>query len=183
MKKRILTLGVLFSLLMTNCIEPPIPENAPQTVESVDVERYMGKWYEIASYPQFFSQECNCTTAEYRLLDNGNVGVVNTCNLFTTGGPVSVANGTAVPVEGANGSRLTVSFLPNNTGSMNGNYWILELDEEYTYAVVSGPFRSTWFLLSRTPTMPQAQVDAIIDRAVADGFNRNQIRITDQNCQ
>lgn len=182
MKKLFILLCLPVFALFTACVEPDLPDDAPETVESVDLMQYLGLWYEIASYPQFFNQGCNCTTAEYSLLNNGKVKVVNSCRLFSSQGPINRAVGTAVPVEGSNGTKLTVSFLPNNQGSNNGNYWIIELEEDYSYAVVSDPFRNTWFLLSRTPVMDESLKNEIIDRAVADGFNRNRIKMTNQDC-
>ncbi|MEZ5009619.1 MAG: lipocalin family protein [Chitinophagales bacterium] len=181
--KKLFTLILLPAfLLLSSCMEQDVPADAPQTVESVDLLQYLGLWYELASYPQFFNIGCNCTTAEYSLLSSGKVKVVNKCRLFSGQGPISRSDGTAVPVEGSNGTKLTVSFLPNNQGSDNGNYWIIELADDYSYAVVSDPFRNTWFLLSRTPVMDTDLMNDIIDRAVADGFDRNNIKMTNQDC-
>lgn len=180
--KKLIVLALFPLLIFTACEEEPIPDTAPQTVASVELDQYLGLWYEIASYPQFFNIGCNCTTAEYELRTDGKVKVTNRCRLISPTGPISKVNGTAVPVPDSENTRLTVSFLGNNMGSDNGNYWIIELPDDYSYAVVSDPFRNTWFLLSRTPEFDEELYEEIVDRAVQDGFIRSKIERTNQAC-
>ena len=181
MNRFLLLLLIVPIMALTSCIEEEIPDTAPQTVESVDIEQYIGLWYEIASYPQFFNIGCNCTTAEYEIKPDGNLRVTNKCKLFAPNGPPNNIIGSAVPVAGSNNTRLTVGFFGNQMGGDVGNYWIIELADDYSYAVVSDPFRGTWFLLSRTKTIDESLYEEIVDRAVQDGFIRSRIERTNQN--
>jgi apolipoprotein D and lipocalin family protein len=180
--KKISWILIVPILMLTSCFEQDIPETAPETVESVDLASYLGVWYEIASYPQFFSIGCNCTTAEYQLNAAGNVKVTNRCNLLGANGPENKVVGSAIPIPNSNFAKLSVSFAPGNNANNIGNYWILELADDYSYAVVSDPFRGTWFLLSRTPEFDNTLYNEIVDRAVADGFIRSKIVKTNQDC-
>jgi len=120
-----------------------------QTVNFVDLSRYTGRWYELANFPSFFSENCSCTTADYALNAEG-ISVFNNCTLTTTGMFNSI-NGTAVAVDQQTNAKLNVFF-----GPVPGDYWIIDLigfdeDEPYNFSVVSGPNRDSLFLLSRTP--------------------------------
>lgn len=179
--------------LLWSCKKESLPTNAEDslersgniplvTVENVDLERYQGLWYEIASYPQFFSKSCNCTQAEYYIRSNGSVKVINTCRLGSTSGFLNKIIGTALAMPGSNNSKLNVSFF-GKPSAMNSNYWIIELDEDYSYAVVSDPTRSTLFILSRNSAMDPVKYDAIVERMQNLGFNIRKLKKTkQQNC-
>ncbi len=120
-----------------------------QTVDFVDLSRYTGRWYELANFPSFFSQNCSCTTADYAPNASG-ISVFNNCTLTTTGMFNSI-NGNAVVVDPQTNAKLNVFF-----GPVPGDYWIIDLisfdeDKPYDFSVVSGPNRDSLFLLSRTP--------------------------------
>jgi apolipoprotein D and lipocalin family protein len=151
--------------------------NAPlDTVPSVDLDRYMGKWYEIASIPQRFSKGCQCTTAEYKL--NAAEGYVEVYNSCLKEGKVSDVKGKAFPVEGTNNSKLKVQFF----WPFKGEYWILELDPEYRYVMVGSPDRESLWFLSRTPTMDDATYARLEQLANTKGFPVEQLEMMDQNC-
>lgn len=136
-------------------------------VESVDLARYQGLWYEIARLPQRFQSGCTAVTAEYTPLANGKIRVLNTCRKGSLDGPVKSATGTARVVNSPQNSKLKVSFF----WPFEGDYWILELGENYEYAVVGAPSRESLWILSRTPELPEAQINAILERRVAQGFD------------
>jgi apolipoprotein D and lipocalin family protein len=134
-----------------------------QTVPFVDVNQYLGKWYEIARLPQIFQPGCTAVTAEYSLNDDGSVKVFNFCRILDPerGFPISIT-GKAVPVDETN-SKLDVSFF---NGLTNGKYWILELDENYQWALVGDPARVSLYVLSRTPTLDDAVYQDLLQAAV-----------------
>jgi apolipoprotein D and lipocalin family protein len=131
-----------------------------QVVERVDIPRYMGTWYEIASFPHRFQEGCTGTTASYTLRDDGGVDVVNRCFHQSLQGEEKVAEGRARVVDTATNAKLEVSFF----GPFWGDYWIIELGDEYEYAVVGHPGRDYLWILSRTPRMDDATFDALVAR-------------------
>jgi apolipoprotein D and lipocalin family protein len=131
-----------------------------EVVSGVDIPRYMGTWYEIASFPHDFQKGCTGTTAHYTLRDDGQVDVVNRCFLDSLKGEEKEARGRARVVDTASNAKLEVSFFR----PFWGDYWIIELDEEYAYAVIGHPGRDYLWILSRTPQMDEATFDAIVAR-------------------
>ena len=148
----------------------------PATVEQVDLERYLGGWYEIASIPAWFQRGCTGTTAEYSLRDDGKIRVVNTCFDGTLDGRKKVAEGRAKGVPDSNGSKLKVSFF----GPFWGDYWVLGLDEDYQWALVGSPDRDYLWILSRTPELPPDVYANTIGIATARGFDVTALRATPQ---
>ncbi len=131
-----------------------------QVVARVDIPRYMGTWYEIASFPHDFQAGCTGTTAHYTLRDDGDVDVVNRCFLGGLEGEEKVAEGRARVVDPATNARLEVSFFR----PFWGDYWIIELGEDYDYAVVGHPGRDYLWILNRAPQMKVSTFDAIVSR-------------------
>lgn len=144
------------------------------SVTAVDLTRYSGKWFEIASFPMFFQRQCVAnTTAEYQANDRGGIRVVNRC---ATEKGVDEAVGVATVVPGFGNSRLKVSFF----WPFSGNYWILGLDPEYRFAVVGSPNRKYLWILSRTPQLPAPLLDVALASAQAQGFDLKELRYTSQ---
>ncbi|RZL20311.1 MAG: hypothetical protein EOO89_00645 [Pedobacter sp.] len=143
------------------------------TVPYVDVNKYMGKWYEIASFPQKFQDGCSCTTAEYSLNANGTVTVRNSCNkdLYR-----KVATATAYVKDKQTNAKLAVEFFP----PFKGKYWIIDLADDYSYAVVGHPKRKYLWILSRTSTMNETLYNAIVERAASKGFDISKLNKTMQ---
>lgn len=139
----------------------------PNVVSSVDLTRYVGKWYEIARYPTPFQEGCASSTADYAAKPDGTINVFNTC-LGTDGSIVSTIEGTATVVDSTTNAKLTVTFpgVP-----FPGGYWIIDLGADYEYAVVGDPARFTLFILSRTPTLEQSVLDGILSRLPAQGYD------------
>jgi apolipoprotein D and lipocalin family protein len=174
-KQLLFTAGavLLGAFLISSCSST----NAPlETVPTVDLGRYMGKWYEIASIPQRFSKGCRCTTAEYKL--NAEEGYVEVYNSCLKEGKVSDVNGKAFPVEGSHNSKLKVQFF----WPFKGDYWILELDPDYRYVMVGSPDRESLWFLSRTPTLDQATYTRLELLASSKGFPVEQLQMMDQRC-
>jgi apolipoprotein D and lipocalin family protein len=148
-----------------------------ETVDFVDVNRYLGTWYDIASYPQWFQKGCTNTKAVYSLKHNGDIKVTNTCNLDTTDGKLKKSVGKAKIVDQTTNSKLKVSFF----GPFYGKYWIIDLDEEYQFAVVSDPTRSTLWILSRKPVMDQVTLKGIFERLKEQEYDLSKLVFTKQN--
>ncbi len=148
-----------------------------KTVNSVDLSRYAGKWYEIASYPMWFQRRCvGGTTAEYTSKADGSIGVVNTC-YDKNGKPIRV-EGSATVVPDSGNSKLKVRFF----GPFTGDYWVIALDQkDYSWALVGHPSRKYLWVLSRSKELPSATYDQIVAEAVAQGYDAKQLRRTDQS--
>ncbi len=149
------------------------------TVASVDANRYVGTWYEVGSVKQFFSVGLVNTRADYSLNPDGSIRVENSGQYFFNGGPESRIVGSAVPVDGTN-ARLNVSFTGSNSANPPGNYWIVDLAEDYSWAIVSDPTGSSGFILSRTKFIPDSLYQELLDRAEAKGVNVSGITPTPQ---
>jgi apolipoprotein D and lipocalin family protein len=148
------------------------------TVERIELSRYMGKWYEIASFPNRFQKGCRCTTAEYELSDEEYVSVVNTCRKDSVTGERSQAKGKAFVVEGSNNAKLKVQFF----WPFRGDYYIIDIAPDYSYAVVGNPGRKYLWILNRTPFMEDSLYNSIVERAKGKGFDISKLLKTNQNC-
>lgn len=153
-------------------------ELAPlQTVASVDVPRYMGTWHEIAKYPNWFQKKCaSSTQATYTLQANGQVQVLNRCK--TDKGEWSEALGAARQIGGTTSPQLKVRFAPEWLSFIPlvwGDYWIIDLDPDYQWVVVSEPQREYLWILSRTPQMPAATYQTLLAKLEKLGFNLKRI--------
>lgn len=147
-----------------------------QTVPHVDLKKYVGKWYEIASYPQRFQKGCHCTTAEYTLSDKGYVIVENRCNRNGINGKQSYIKGKAFVEKNSGNAKLKVQFF----WPFTGKYWIIDLADDYTYAVVSHPNKKYLWILSRTPEMDNAIYQQILSRLREKGFDLTKLQTTKQ---
>lgn len=134
----------------------------------VDLDRYLGTWFEVGSVKQFFSIGLVNTKAQYSLNPDGSVRVENSGNYFVNNGPQSSIVGSALPVDATN-NRLTVRFFGPPSAAPPGNYWIVDLDPEYRWAVVTDPTGLSGFLLSREAVVTDAFYRELLDRASVYG--------------
>ena len=147
---------------------PTAVRTPPATVPSVDVDQYLGTWYEVGSVKQFFSVGLVNTTAEYSLNGDGTIKVVNSGNYFFDKGPKSTINGTASPVDDTN-AKLNVTFFGPPSNKAPGNYWIVDLGDDYEYAIVTDPTGRSGFILSRDPVITPDEYQALKAQAKASG--------------
>ena len=147
-----------------------------QTVANVDLKKYVGKWYEIASYPMRFQKGCHCTTAEYTATDKGYITVENRCNKDSINGKQSYVKGKAFVEDNSGNAKLKVQFF----WPFKAKYWIIDLADDYSYAVVSHPDKKYLWILSRTPKMNDATYEQIKDRLLVKGFDLNKLQKTIQ---
>jgi len=171
MKKSSFILTLIFSMLTAVAMSQTL-----QTVPYVDLKKYAGKWYEIASFPQRFQKGCNCTTAEYTPTDKGYVIVENRCNKDSINGKQSYIKGKAFVVENSGNAKLKVQFF----WPFRGKYWIIDLADDYSYAVVGHPNRKYLWILSRTSSINDTTYQQIISRLQKNGFDITKIRLTKQ---
>lgn len=142
------------------------------SVTAVDLERYAGRWFEIASFPMYFQRRCiGDTTAEYTLKPDGEVTVTNRCR---TENGFDQAEGTAWAAESGNNARLKVSFF----WPFRSDYWVIGLDPGYRWAVVGNPDRKYLWILSRTSELPPSQLDEALKAAASQGYDLGQLRYT-----
>lgn len=134
----------------------------------VDVESYLGTWYEVGSVKQFFSIGLVNTKAVYGLNSDDSISVANSGNYFFDNGPESTIQGTALPVDSTN-NKLKVTFFGRPNANPPGNYWIVDLDPDYQWAIVTDPTGLSGFLLSRTPVVSDEFYRELLARASVYG--------------
>ena len=147
-----------------------------QVVPYVDLGRYVGTWYEIASFPQSFQRGCFCTTATYSLSEKGFIIVENRCNRNGINGEESYIKGKAFVEKNSGNAKLKVQFF----WPFRGKYWIIDLDKDYTYAVVSHPNKKYLWILSRSPEMDLQTYQEILSKLETKGFDLSLLKKTMQ---
>ena len=159
--------------LSAACIgaNPNLP--ALDTAKNIDLTKYTGLWYEIAKYPVSFEEGCVNVTAEYTIRDDGNVTVLNTCG--EAGGEGRTIEGFAT-VDSDEPAQLTVYFF----FPFGAPYWILEVGEDYEYAVVGDPSRTYFWILSRTPQLDDATYQSILDQMPDWGYDAERLELMPQ---
>ncbi len=170
----VIALCLALALAQEGCAsaQPPL-----HVVDDVDLDRYLGSWYEIASFPQWFQRGCVASMAIYSRRPDGRIGVVNECRDGSFDGELRRAEGVAwVTDENKSLAKLKVQFF----WPFRGDYWIIELDPEYRYAVVGHPSRDYLWILARTPSLEPMLYQAISDRLQAQGYDLTRLRLTPQ---
>lgn len=167
----------LGAVVLAGCANSGTGEAPPKTVDAVDLERYQGTWYEVARLPMFFQRNCVESEARYGLQDDGSVSVVNRCR--NADGEWQQVEGRAVPQVEGKTDKLWVTFdnwfsrlLPSVT---KGEYWVLDLDEDYQTALVGHPNRKYLWLLSRTPKISNEVRDELLSVARAQGYDTDEL--------
>ena len=170
MKKWIVIAALLTASMALADSPPPL-----QTVPHVDLARYTGHWYEIARYPNWFEHGCaSNATASYTVLADGKIEVINTCR--TDRGKIRISRGKAVVADSATNAKLKVSFF----WPFSGNYWIIDLAPDYSYAVVGEPRRGYLWILSRTPELSDAAYSEILTRMLQQAYDPRKLVKTPQ---
>jgi apolipoprotein D and lipocalin family protein len=159
---------LLAAVLLFSC---SVPAADPLPVFSrVDLNRYIGKWHEIARLPMFFQRNCvSDITAEYSLKPDGKIQVLNQCR--EKDGKLSKATGTARVVDPSTNAKLKVSFF----WPFSGDYWILDLGPDYEYAMVGEPSRKYLWILSRQPDLDEGIYRKLVEKAKLLGFDTSRL--------
>lgn len=142
------------------------------TVSDLDVDRYLGTWYEIARFPNRFEKGCEGVTAEYGLRSDGKISVLNTCRIGAPDGETKTADGQAKVVAPG---KLSVTFVPWLPFA-RGDYWVLYIDEDYSLAVVGAPRGTTGWILARTPSISDAERQTAEDVLRRNGYDTSRLR-------
>jgi apolipoprotein D and lipocalin family protein len=171
---------LFFSSGGINKLEAQEMKSSPVTVNSVDLNRYTGLWYEIAKIPNRFQKNCSRnTTANYKLREDGRIDVTNKC--IEENGDTNEVNGIAQIVDTASNAKLEVSFVRIlGIQLFWGDYWIIGLDKDYKYAIVGTPSRKYGWILSRTPKLPSDTINNIFDILKKQGYNIKDFVMTPQ---
>lgn len=165
LKKLLLVISVF---LLSGCLGMP---KYVEPVNNFELNRYLGKWYEIARLDHSFERGLSQVSAEYSLKDDGGVMVINR-GFSTEKNAWKEAEGKAYFVNDDNEGYLKVSFF----GPFYGSYVVFELDHEnYQYAFISGPDTDYLWLLARTPTVPAEVLQKFVEMSKARGFNTDDL--------
>jgi len=179
LNKTILT-GILIILISLNSISQDKDISQLVTVNQVDLNKYTGLWYEIAKIPNSFQDQCAYgTTAEYKIDEDGDIIVTNSC--YDEEGKLDVAKGLAKIVDKNTKAKLGVSFVSFfGIRPFWGDYWIIGLDEDYQWAVVGTPSRKYGWILSRTPSLPDSTMNFIFDLLKSQHYNPADFELSKQ---
>lgn len=143
------------------------PDNSPAVAEHVEIERYVGTWYEQGHLEMRQQKGCHGTTATYGVRDDGALSVINRCHDGSWDGEVKEAEAKAWIADPEQSmAKLKVQFF----WPFRGDYWIVDLDESYQWAIVGTPGRDYLWLLTREPIVPQDDYDMLVARARAKGY-------------
>lgn len=164
-------IAVFMLLLLAACNLKGSSSMPPlQVVDHVDLERYAGKWYEIARYPHKFQEGCLQSQATYTLTASG-ISVLNECYEESQPEKIRSAQGKARVVDPQTNAKLKVSFF----WPFYGKYWILDLGKDYGYAVVGHPSRKYLWILSRETTMDKEIYQAILSRLAVQHYDTSKL--------
>ena len=165
---------LLFAIVTIKAKESQMSEL--KTVQYVDLERYLGKWYEIAKYPVVFEKNLVAVTATYSIRDDGKIKVTNAGRKKTLDGKEKISVGKAWVVDKRTNAKLKVQFF----WPFSGDYWIIELGKDYEYAVVGHPKRTYLWILCRTPKMDENLYQKILKKIEAHGYDLSRVEKTPQ---
>ncbi|MCX5581531.1 lipocalin family protein [Kaistia terrae] len=169
-------LPLLAASLLAACIPAGPVGNAsvPEPAKSVELERYLGRWFELGRYENRFERNCEAVTADYSLRDDGMVRVVNTCREGGVDGKKKVAEGRAKVVPESGNTKLKVSFF----GPFYGEYWVLDHGPDYAWSIVGEPSGRYLWILTRT-AKPSEQIRKMLKAKVQSlGYNVGMLRWT-----
>lgn len=164
-------------LLLATAISCQSPGPPLEVVSEIDLDRYLGRWYEIASFPQRFQAGCVATTASYSRRDDGRIRVENECRDGSFDGELRRVEGVAWVAEpGGSQAKLKVQFF----WPFRGDYWVIELDPQYRYAVVGHPSRDYLWILARSRTLDPQVYETLLARIEAHGYDLERLNPTPQ---
>jgi apolipoprotein D and lipocalin family protein len=150
---------------------PPVP------TRDVDLQRYVGLWYEFARYDTWFERDCEGVTAEYSRRPDGLIRVVNAARKRRADGPLRWAEAKARVIPGTGNTKLKVAFFGP---FFVGNYWVLDHAEDYAWSIVGEASRRYFWILTRDP-VPAAETQAMLmERARALGYDTARLHLTRQ---
>ena len=157
-------------------------DQSVKTIAALDVTRYLGTWYEIAKFPNWFQKKCvSNTKAVYTTKPDGNLRVLNSCKTAT--GETSEAEGLARQIGAKDSPKLEVRFAPEWLSFLPlvwGDYWVIDLDPQYQVAAVSDPRREYLWVLSRSPQLDPKIYADLLQRLTQQQFDIQKLELTSQ---
>ena len=149
------------------------------TVPSVDLERIIGTYYNVASLPFIFETFCHCGYVNYTWVNETAelLSLAETCNFFTINGPVVTSDSDAYPVDSTNSKLINSNFY----GLAKADYWFIDLDEQYKWFAIGEPTRTYFWILAKGPLSNETYTN-IIDSAVNNGYNLDKLEYVDAGC-
>lgn len=175
MKQIIILLTLILTTSAYALTNPPLG-----TVNYVDIERYLGKWYEVARFEQKFQKGCTSVTAEYSLREDGDIKVKNECRLGSINGKLKSSIARAWVIDKETNAKLKVQFFLSRfkIPFLSGNYWILDLGADYEYAIVGDDSRDYLWFLSRTKRIDEGLFTDLVNKAKDMGFDTSKLMRT-----
>lgn len=177
MSSRIAAIVALLLVSLAACKSPPVnrdPSRPLPTVAQVDLERYLGRWYEVARYENSFETDCVGVTATYGRRPDGTISVTNRCLLKTLNGEESLAEGSARVVDTSTNAKLAVTFF----WPFEGDYWVIGLADDYSWALVGEPSGRYLWILARTPQLSPELKTELVSKLDALGYNTKALHWT-----
>ena len=171
---KILLAATMLALSLSG-IAPGLAQSR-EPARAVDLNRYLGRWYEQGRYEQWFQRDCEGVTADYALQGDGKIRVVNACRQGAVNGPVKTAEATARVVEGSGGAKLKVSFF----WLVEGDYWVLDHAPDYSWSIVGDGSGKYLWLLTRARTITDERYRQLTARAASFGYDIARVRRTAQ---
>jgi apolipoprotein D and lipocalin family protein len=165
--RTVVTLG----LLALGCAE-----REPSVAPELELERFQGRWYEIARIPRDHDRLCHDTTADYRLVAPGRLELWHRCHLSSAGGSLSEFRAPATVDDPEVPAKLTLDL-----GLYRGSYWVLEVGKDYEYALIGHPSLTMLWVLSRSASLPSETMRHLEDRASREGFSASALELTPQS--
>jgi apolipoprotein D and lipocalin family protein len=146
----------------------------PQPAKSVEVERYLGRWYELARYEASFQRGCEAVTADYSRNADGSIRVLNACRQDGVEGKLRTATGKAKIADSQTNAKLKVSFF----GPFYGDYWVLDRADDYSWSIVGEPSGRYLWILSRQATVSPERFSMLEQRVRSLGYDWSLVRVT-----
>lgn len=173
----LLVLGACVLLARRGSSRPVGNTRVPEPAKPIDLNPYLGRWYEIARYETSFQRDCEAVTADYSVRPDGSIRVLNTCREGSPNGRVRTAKGKARIVPNSGNAKLKVSFFGP---FFLGDCWVLDHADDYSWSIVGEPSGKYLWILSRDATPPEHVKDMLVERTRALGYDTTLLRMTRQ---
>jgi apolipoprotein D and lipocalin family protein len=151
-------------------------DREPDVAKGVSLERFEGRWYEIARVPRDYDRTCHDTTADYRLVGPNRLEMTHRCHLASPTGTVSEFRAPATADDPAVPAKLTLDL-----GLYHGAYWVLAVGNDYEYALIGHPSLTMLWILSRTPALPAETFGELSALATRQGYGVGMLEMTPQS--
>jgi len=168
----------MLSIIAMGFLAAAFAQKVPTVVSKVDLNRYMGKWYEIARLPNYFERKLKCASATYSLRDDGKITVLNEGNYIAEPEKKTSSKGVAWIPDKMSPAKLKVQFF----WPFSGDYWILYLDNDYRYVLVGDPDNKYLWILARDKKMDETTYNMLLQKAIDNGYDVKPIIRVEQNC-